>query len=237
MQLLSLYQQHYPLPPAKIQTTIEAVDLEFLIEDLPRLLNSMKVGAERIQKIVLSLRNFSRMDEAEMKVVDLHEGIDSTLLILQSRLRPTRKQIAIEVVKDYGELPLVECYAGQMNQVFMNLLVNAIDALSDRRKQGDCPKILIQTRHIEDQVVAIEISDNGIGIPPEMQSRIFDPFFTTKPIGEGTGLGLSISYQIMQKHQGVLACTSKPNQGTTFRIELPIQPAMPQLAVPRLHSL
>lgn len=237
MQLLSLYQQHYPLPPVKIQTTIEAVDLEFLIEDLPRLLNSMKVGAERIQKIVLSLRNFSRMDEAEMKVVDLHEGIDSTLLILQSRLRPTRKQIAIEVVKDYGELPLVECYAGQMNQVFMNLLVNAIDALSDRRKQGDCPKILIQTRHIEDQVVAIEISDNGIGIPPEMQSRIFDPFFTTKPIGEGTGLGLSISYQIMQKHQGVLACTSKPNQGTTFRIELPIQPAMPQLAVPRLHSL
>lgn len=226
MHLLALYQQHCPAPPAKIAQMIEQIDLDFVIYDLPRLLGSMRAGADRIQKIVLSLRNFSRMDEAEKKIVNLHEGIDSTLLILQSQLRATGKQKAIEVIKDYGSLPLVECYAGQLNQVFMNLLSNAIDALSDCRRSADAtPQILIRTRHTVTDVVAIEIADNGVGIPIEVQSRIFDPFFTTKPVGEGTGLGLAISYQIMAKHQGALTCASAPNQGTTFQIELPLQPA------------
>ena len=182
----------------------------------------MKVGVDRIRQIVLSLRNFSRLDEAEMKPVDIHDGLDSTLLILQHRLKPTADFIGIEVIKEYGKLPLVECYAGQLNQVFMNLLSNAIDALEEA-KDNPAPTIRITTSMLEDNMVAIRIGDNGTGIPEAVMRQIFDPFFTTKPVGKGTGLGLSISYQIIvDKHGGMMKCFSEPGKGTEFYIELPI---------------
>lgn len=227
MQLLGLYQRYYPQPAVEIQAEAHAIDLAFLLEDLPNLLTSMKVGAERIQKIVLSLRNFSRMDEAEVKSVDIHEGLDSTLVILQHRLRAKADHTAIEVVKDYGDLPLVECHAGQLNQVFMNLLANAIDALEEKQpspqKRLNPATIRIQTQVINAEWVSIRIADNGPGIPAAIQHQLFDPFFTTKPVGKGTGLGLSISYQIVtEKHGGRLQCVSEPGQGTEFVLELPI---------------
>src|SRR6476646_10561890 len=226
--LLKLYQQQFPQPPSEIAEELEAIDLDFLLADLPKLLASMKVGADRIQKIVLSLRNFSRMDEAEMKAVDIHEGIDSTLMILQNRLKAKSDRPEIAVVKDYGDLPLVECYAGQLNQVLMNLLTNAIDALEDDQTQAvESPaalKIEICTRQLNCETVQIRIADNGSGIAEADQRRLFDPFFTTKPIGKGTGLGLSISYQIVtDKHGGVLRCNSAPGKGTEFLIEIPLR--------------
>lgn len=221
LHLVQLYQQHYPEPIVEIQDAIEDVDLEFLIGDLPKLLVSMGIGAERIQKIVLSLRNFSRMDEAEQKAVDIHEGIDSTLIILQNRCKAKGDQHDINVVKDYGKLPLVSCYPGQLNQVFMNILSNAIDALES--SQPLAPEIRIRTEPVGSDRILIKIADNGSGVPLAVQSRLFDPFFTTKPVGKGTGLGLSISYQIVvEKHQGQLSCSSTPEQGTEFQIEIPI---------------
>ncbi|HEY9748758.1 MAG TPA: ATP-binding protein, partial [Allocoleopsis sp.] len=225
--LLKLYQQQFPQPTPEIAEELAAVDLDFLLADLPKLLASMKVGADRIQKIVLSLRNFSRMDEAEMKAVNIHEGIDSTLMILQNRLKAKSDRPEIAVIKDYGELPLIECYAGQLNQVFMNLLTNAIDALEDHQTSAveslSAPKIEIRTHQLNGQTVQIRIADNGPGIAEADQRRLFDPFFTTKPIGKGTGLGLSISYQIVtDKHGGVLRCNSAPGQGTEFLIEIPL---------------
>ncbi|MBD2098133.1 GAF domain-containing protein [Trichocoleus sp. FACHB-591] len=226
--VLKLYQRQFPHPTPEIAEEIEAIDLDFLLADLPKLLASMKVGADRIQKIVLSLRNFSRMDEAEMKAVDIHEGIDSTLMILQNRLKAKSDRPEIAVVKDYGNLPLVECYAGQLNQVFMNLLSNAIDALEDSQTPASeppqTPTIAIHTRQLGSQSVEIRIADNGPGIAKADQRRLFDPFFTTKPIGKGTGLGLSISYQIVtDKHGGVLHCNSAPGKGTEFLIEIPLR--------------
>ncbi|NJL20241.1 MAG: PAS domain S-box protein [Leptolyngbyaceae cyanobacterium SM1_3_5] len=215
--LVKLYQQQYPEPVVAVEAQAEAIDLDFLIADLPKLLNSMKVGASRIQKIVASLRTFSRMDEAEVKSVNIHEGIDSTLLILQHRLKKRDDQTTIEIIKNYEDLPLIECYAGQLNQVFMNLLSNAIDALEDalKAKSELIPAITIETKRI-DQFVTIEITDNGLGIPESVQQRLFDPFFTTKPLGKGTGMGLSISYQIVvEKHNGSIDCTSS-EAGTTF---------------------
>jgi PAS domain S-box-containing protein len=226
LRLIRLYQQIYPEPAPELQAEAEAIDLDFLIDDLPKLLHSMKVGAERIQKIVASLRNFSRMDEAEMKAVNIHEGIDSTLMILQNRLQPKSDRQPIEVVKEYGSLPLVECYAGQLNQVFMNLLNNAIDALEEAivvKPSPFVPQITIRTELVTLSQIAIEIADNGCGIPPKVQQRMFDPFFTTKPIGKGTGMGLSISYQIVtERHQGKLWCNSTPETGTRFIIEIPL---------------
>ncbi|MBD1861873.1 MULTISPECIES: ATP-binding protein [Trichocoleus] len=226
--VLKLYQRQFPHPTPEIAEEIEAIDLDFLLADLPKLLASMKVGADRIQKIVLSLRNFSRMDEAEMKAVDIHEGIDSTLMILQNRLKAKSDRPEIAVVKDCGNLPLVECYAGQLNQVFMNLLTNAIDALEDGQTPASeppqTPTIAIHTRQLGSQSVEIRIADNGPGIAKADQRRLFDPFFTTKPIGKGTGLGLSISYQIVtDKHGGVLHCNSAPGKGTEFLIEIPLR--------------
>jgi two-component system, NtrC family, sensor kinase len=245
LKLVSLYQRHYPQPVSEIVTEIEEIDLEFLMEDLPKLLTSMRVGAERIQKIVASLRTFSRMDEAEIKAVNLHEGIDSTLMILQSRLKKGPDYPGIEVIKNYGNLPPVECYAGQLNQVFMNILSNAIDALkeawesgafSDRQNndgqnseqnfdplpESVLPHIWIHT-HSLDRHIQIRIVDNGRGIPAEVQQRIFEPFYTTKPVGKGTGLGLSISYQvIVEKHNGTLQCRSTPGKGTEFLITIPV---------------
>ncbi len=232
LNLVQLYQQHYPTPSAEIQDEVEAIDLDFLMEDLPKLLASMKVGAERIRQIVRSLRNFSRMDEADMKVVNIHEGIESTLLILHNRLKARSDQAGIEIVKEYGDIPEVECYAGQLNQVFMNILANAIDALEEAsgvRGQGSEeenlePVIRIRTEPIGRDRIQITISDNGLGMSETVQKRLFDPFFTTKPVGQGTGLGLSISYQIVtDKHKGSLQCFSQPGEGSEFQIEIPIR--------------
>jgi len=231
LQLVQLYQQHYPTPHPEILEEMDAIDLEFLMEDLPKLLNSMKVGADRIQQIVTSLRNFSRMDEAEMKEVNIHEGIDSTLLILQNRLKSRPDHPGIEVQKEYATLPLVECYAGQLNQVFMNILSNAIDALEERDRQRTFEQIeqepsliRIVTTVVGRDQVAIHLIDNGPGISDAVQQRLFDPFFTTKPVGKGTGLGMSISYQIVtEKHQGELTCQSVLGQGATFTIAIPIR--------------
>ncbi|MEH2461199.1 sensor histidine kinase [Nostoc sp.] len=230
LKLLRLYQKHYPRAVPEIQEKSEEIDLDFLAEDLPKLLSSMVVGADRIQTIVRSLRNFSRLDEAEMKSVNIHEGIDSTLMLLQHRLK-VKYHREIEVVKNYGNLPLVECNASQLNQVFMNLISNAIDALEERDQQltfseieQQPSQILISTRMLNSHQIQIRIMDNGLGIPKIAQERLFNPFFTTKPIGKGTGLGLSISYQIVtEKHRGSLRCHSIPGQETEFVIEIPIR--------------
>ncbi|CAD5968740.1 Sensor protein [Planktothrix tepida] len=237
LNLIQLYEQHSNPNNPEIQNFIEEIDLDFLIADLPKTLSSMKVGASRIREIVLTLRNFSRLDEAEMKPVNIHEGIDSTLLILQHRIKSRPEQPEIEVIKDYGNLPLVECYAGQLNQVFMNILTNAIDALEEKSRtendfleENQIPltdkihnQIKISTSMLDSEWVQISLSDNGIGIPQNIQQQIFNPFFTTKPIGKGTGLGMSISYQIIvEKHGGKLKCISIPNQGTEFVIQIPI---------------
>ena len=224
--LIELYQQYYPDPADEIRNRIDEVELDFLLSDLPKLLKSMQVGAERIQQIVLSLRTFSRMDEAEMKSVNIHDGLDSTLLILQNRLKATPKRPAIEIMRRYGELPQVECYASQLNQVFMNLLANAIDAIDEsirRAKTTQQSEICIQTDVIGDRTIRVEIADNGPGIPSDVQERLFDPFFTTKPVGQGTGLGLSISYKIIvETHKGKMWCQSAPGKGTSFFIEIPL---------------
>lgn len=250
LNLLQLYQQHYAQPVPEIEAEAEAIDLDFLIEDLPKLLNSMKIGANRINEIVLSLRNFSRHDQAEKKPVDIHEGIDSTLLILQHRLKPDGENPGIQVLKEYGNLPQVECYPGELNQVFMNLLGNAIDAL----KSQPMPRIItIQTELVTKSECGawtcelpqspstnwsetsayeteklmgaiIRIGDNGSGVPKAIQQKIFDPFFTTKPVGQGTGLGLSISYQVVvERHCGELMCLSTPGEGTEFVVAIPLQ--------------
>ncbi len=224
--LLQLYQQHYPKPAPEIEKRAIEIDVDFLIKDLSKLLASMQVGAERIIEIVLSLRNFSRLDEAEMKTVNIHEGIDSTLMILDNRLKSTSERPAIQISKKYSDLPLVQCYAGQLNQVFMNILANAIDALEEAFMNNQNLKnlhISIATELRDDQQVMIRISDNGLGIPEKLHKLLFDPFFTTKPVGKGTGLGLSISYKIItEKHKGKLHCISASGKGTEFVITIPL---------------
>jgi two-component system NtrC family sensor kinase len=228
--VLNLFQQHYPEPAPAITEEIEAIELDFVAEDLPNLLASMKVGADRIQKIVVSLRNFSRMDEAEVKKVNIHEGIESTLMILQNRLKAKSDHAEIQVVKQFGSVSEIQCYAGQLNQVFMNIISNSIDAIEDQTKnllaQGQTPKqgvITITTQVIDSDWLEIRIADNGPGMPEKTKAQLFDPFFTTKEVGKGTGLGLSISYQIVtEKHQGKLYCNSEPGKGTEFVIELPM---------------
>ncbi len=232
-----LQQQHDSNPTPEIQSAAEDIDLEFLQEDLPKMLASMKLGTDRIRQIVLSLRNFSRMDEAESKAIDIHEGIDSTLMILQHRLKARPEQPEIEMVKDYAALPLVECYPGQLNQVFMNILVNSIDAIEESnanctyQKIKDHPnRITIRTSIVDAVWVEVAIADNGVGIPKEVQQRIFDPFFTTKPLGKGTGMGMSISYQIVtEKHGGKLECVSSPGKGTEFVIWIPLRQQVNQV--------
>ncbi len=223
LDLLNLYQECYGNQYPPVQAKIKSMDLDFLLEDLPKVLSSMQVGADRVRQIVLSLRNFARSDQFLREPVDLHEGIDSTLLILQNRLKARCNRPAIEVVKEYGDLPNVECYAGQLNQVFMNLLSNAIDAVET---VPDCiGRITIRTSvNVERSSVIIQIADNGQGMTQDVKEQLFDPFFTTKPLGKGTGLGLSISHQIIvEKHGGILKCESVPEKGTEFRIELPLQ--------------
>lgn len=236
LELLDRYQQELPNPSPDLQAFLDDIDLPFLLTDFPKTLNSMKSGTERIREIVLTLRNFSRLDEAAVKEVDIHDGINSTLLILQNRIKSNADRPEIIIKQSYGDLPLVYCYASQLNQVFMNLLANAIDALEDYWEQlrqsgipNYQPTIAIQTVITAHQTVMITFQDNGPGIPPEVKSRLFDPFFTTKPVGKGTGLGLSISYQIIaDKHQGQLRCDSADGAGTTFTIELPLLEAPPE---------
>ncbi|MGI0489287.1 ATP-binding protein [Pantanalinema rosaneae CENA516] len=238
LRMVKLYEQHYPDPAPEIQAEADAIDLEFLQADLIKILNSLKMGTDRIRQIVLSLRNFSRIDEAEFKAVDVHEGIDSTLLILQHRLKAHPDRPEIEVIRDYGDLPFIECYPSQLNQVLMNILANAIDALEEsnlnrsyQEIQQQPNQIKIRTTMSEAEWIEIAIVDNGIGMAAATQARIFDPFFTTKPVGKGTGMGMSISYQIItEKHFGKLQCFSIPGQGTEFIIRLPIRQQLRQAA-------
>ena len=230
LAVIDLYQQRYSHLDPEIAALIKEKDLDFAIEDLPKLLSSMTTGTERIREIVLSLRNFSRLDEAEMKLVDIHEGIDSTLLLLQHRLKSSRTSLEIKVIKNYGDLPKVECYPGHLNQVFMNIITNAIDE-ADKYNQERCseeikkqPSIIKISTQLNEKWVQISIEDNGAGITNVVKEQLFNPFFTTKPVGKGTGLGLSISYQIVvSMHGGELKCISAPNSGAEFVIEIPFR--------------
>ncbi len=231
LDLLKLYEQTYPNPTPEISDRAQDLDIEFLAEDLPKLMASMQVGTKRIREIVLSLRNFSRLDEADMKFVDIHEGLDNTLMILNRRLTATPNQSKIQIIKKYGDLPLVECYAGQLNQVFMNVLVNAIDALeeaSQKRSFDDIKtnsnQIKIQTQIDESTDDAIvQIYDNGVGMSEDVRKCVFDHMFTTKPVGKGIGLGMAIAYQIVvDKHAGTIEVDSTPGCGTEFTIRIPL---------------
>ena len=239
LRLISLYQQTYPNPTPAIQQLVSELELDFLVEDWLRLMNSMQVGTQRIEEIVRSLKTFSRLDESELKPVDIHQGIDDTLLILQHRLRAEGSRSEIKVIRDYGQLPKVTCYASQLNQVFMNLLSNAIDALENQHssrmitistsvkkalgRETFTPGIRPTPLTSPAQSVVIKIADNGSGMSQEVCQKIFDPFFTTKPVGSGTGLGLSISHQIVvEKHQGQISCISTPGQGTELIVEIPV---------------
>ncbi|BAY32100.1 PAS/PAC sensor signal transduction histidine kinase [Nostoc carneum NIES-2107] len=227
LNLIAVYQEQYSEPNPTIASKIKAIDLQYLCQDLPKLMQSMTVGSERIKNIVLGLRNFSRLDEATTKSVDIHEGIDNTLMILNHQLVINSQLPNIQIIKDYGQLPKVSCYVNQLNQVFLNILNNAIYALKANVEHWQSttaiPSIIIKTSVKEDRVL-ISIKDNALGMTPEVQKQIFDPFFTTKPVGQGTGLGLSISYQIIvERHQGQLNCISTLGEGTEFLIEIPIQ--------------
>ena len=227
LSLVELYQIEYPNPTKAIEEEMENIELEFLQEDLPNILYSMQTGSERIREIVKSLRTFSRLDEADYKKVDIHESIESTLMILQSRLKAKPERCEIAVIKNYDKLPFVECYAGQLNQVFLNLLLNAIDVLEEKINKANnspflAPQVSIYTKLLDSERITICIADNGLGMTEEIREQIFNPFFTTKPVGQGTGLGLAVSYQIVvDKHHGELKCSSTPGEGTEFVIEIP----------------
>lgn len=238
LNLLNLYQEEYPHPTPRIQTGLDEVDITFIQEDLLKLLKSMNIGARRIRDIVQSMRIFSRVDEANMNAVNIHEGIDSTLIILNYRLKSKPEYPGIEVIRDYSQLPLIDCYAGQLNQVFMNIIANAIDALDEYNQQRSLAEIKqqpsrieIRTTMIDKNQVAIHIADNASGINQEVLEKLFQPFFTTKSSGKGTGLGLSISHQIIvEKHGGCLYCKSTPGQGTEFIIQIPIHQKVSRVA-------
>ncbi|MEW5860267.1 MAG: ATP-binding protein [Cyanobacteriota bacterium] len=255
LDLVTLYEQECPNPSFLTQEKIAEIDIDFLREDLPKVMSSMEIGAKRIHQIVLSLRNFSRNDEQVMQQINIHEGIDNTLLILQNRLKAHGNHAEIEVIKEYADLPLVECYPGQMSQVFMNLLGNAIDELE--RYSSEAPngcsfsgvrssdellnkpsKISIRTELTPSNTILVRIADNGQGMNEDIKARLFEPFFTTKPVGKGTGLGLSISYQIVvEKHKGTLSCVSVPGQGTEFCIEIPLWHTQEESTLKRRNQL
>lgn len=228
---LKLYQQYYPNPVEEIVEDAEDIELDRIVKDIPRLLSSINVGVERILKISNSLCIFSRSDIIHKTSFDIHEGIESTLLLLKYRLQTSKNRLEIEVIKKYGDLPRIECFPGPLNQVFMNIISNAIDAFDEAAskafKEGKKIKGTISISTVLNDTnthVIISIKDNGPGISTEIQERIFEQFFTTKPVGKGTGLGLSISQQIVeQKHQGKLNCFSVLGKGTEFVIEIPIK--------------
>lgn len=225
LSFIELSQKSLEKITPELESKAEEIDIEFIKIDLPKIIKSMEVGTHRIREIVLSLRNFSHIDESELKAIDIHQGIEDTLLILGHRIKPQKSSNSprIQIVKQYGDLPLVNCYAGQLNQVFVNILVNAIDAIEESASSDRQPCISIQTQVIDDNYVEIAIIDNGSGIPEAIQQQIFNPFFTTKPVGKGTGMGMAISYQIItEKHKGRLTCVSKVDEGTEFIIQIPI---------------
>ncbi|MCS6813035.1 MAG: hybrid sensor histidine kinase/response regulator [Cyanobacteria bacterium] len=227
VNLVKLYQQEYPQPSPQIQQAIQDIDLEFLMSDVQKLMASLQTGVDRIRNVILALRIFSRLGESDIKPVSLHEGIDSVLLVLHHRLLGEGDRPAIAITKSYGELPLVTCYASQINQVFLNLINNAIEAIERACQQGltnqQRPQIWVITEQVSDTTVRIRIRDNGIGISEDVKSRLFDPFFTTKPASQGVGLGLSTSYQIVvERHKGTLTYESVPGQYTEFIVEIPI---------------
>ncbi|NER36860.1 MAG: histidine kinase [Oscillatoria sp. SIO1A7] len=223
LELLQLYALHYPDPHPEIKAEAEAIDVDFVLQDFPKMMSSMKMGAERIKEIVESLRNFSRLDESGLKIVNIHEGIESTLLILQNQFNEQGRRPPIKVIKDYSQLPKIESYPRQLNQVFMNIISNAIDALKEGEgASSSMPEIRIKTEMPNSNRVTIRISDNGPGMTDEVKQKIFNPFFTTKPVGQGTGMGLSISYQIITvRHRGRLDCISEEGKGTEFLIQIP----------------
>ena len=237
IDFFSLYEQTYPEPTIEIKQCRKELDIDFIKEDMEKMLSSMDMGTKRIREIVLSLRNFSRKDEARYKSVNIHEGLESTLLILGHRLNEQANRAAISIVRDFGDLPLVECYAGQLNQVFMNILVNAIDAIDAESEKNlpkpEQPQITIRTEYHTDSVV-IGIADNGSGMPLDVKKRIFEPFFTTKAIGKGTGMGMAISHHLVtQQHRGKLTCFSDQGLGTEFVIEIPTNLALTDEAIAR----
>ncbi|NEO25875.1 MAG: HAMP domain-containing histidine kinase, partial [Kamptonema sp. SIO4C4] len=214
--------QEFPTPSPRIGEKLAELELEFLQQDLEQLFNSMQTGSDRISQIILGLRNFSRLDESEQKAVDITEGLENTLLIVQRRLQAQGERPAIQVQKQYASLPPVNCYASQLNQVFLNILNNAIDVLSESPIPEN-PQIEITTELLDSQTVRIRFADNGVGMSETVRQKVFDPFFTTKPVGQGTGLGLSISYQIItEQHGGQLQCYSQLGQGTEFILDIPI---------------
>jgi signal transduction histidine kinase len=220
LRLIEAYETHSPETVEELEGLVREIELDFLVKDLPRILESMRSGANRIREIVLSLRSFSRLDEANCKSANINDGLDSTLLVLQSHIKPD-----IQIIQRYGDIPLVECYPRQLNQVFMNLLMNAIESLN--HPQPDPKIISITTERMLDDVidghwVRITITDNGCGIPYDVQPKVFEPFFTTKKTGQGAGLGLTVSYQtVVNQHQGLLSFESEPGQGSKFVVEIP----------------
>ncbi len=230
MRFVQLYHQVHREPHPEMQALMEEIDMDYLMEDLPNLMRSLRTGSDRIQKLVVSLRNFSRLDEEKYTMVNISEGIESTLLLLQHRLKSRPNHPGVQVVREYGELPLVECCPSQLNQVFMNIISNAVDALEERDRNLSYdqikanPSVIRVSTAQENGVVKIQVSDNGTGVPSEVLEKLFEPFFTTKPVGKGTGLGLSISHQIItQKHRGEIACSPLPEGGTLFTIKIPIK--------------
>ncbi|MDY6803547.1 MAG: ATP-binding protein [Cyanobacteriota bacterium] len=244
IKMFDLYEKHYPEPQPEIEELAEEIELDYLIEDLPIALHSMEDGAQRIRQFVLSLRNFSRLDESQMKTVNIHEGLDNTLVMINSKLTEKDKFKGIATDKKYGDLPKIECYAGQLNQVFLNIMVNAIDALEEATVEREkhkkevqitdfTPTITIETS-VEKGFCVIKIADNGVGMMEDVRARIFDAFFTTKPVGYGTGLGLSIAREIIVKqHGGELECFSEPGKGSEFVISIPIKQFNIQPSLPR----
>lgn len=245
LTFIELSQQCCSNTTPEMASMAEEIELEFIKTDLPKIINSMEIGTNRIREIVLSLRNFSHMDKAELKLADIHQGIENALLILNHRLRFKSNSQQIQIIKQYGDLPLVNCYPGQLNQVFLNILANAIDALEEYQSgtvidptseelASICIRSNVIDNYINDQhherYVEITIADNGNGMPESIQQQIFNPFFTTKPVGKGTGMGMAISYQIItERHHGKLTCVSKEGKGTEFIIQIPINSSKSQI--------
>lgn len=231
LELVKMYQEKLPDPGPEIQDRLEELELDYLEEDLPKLLASMNQGVERLREMSLSLRTFARADISRKMEFQVHEGLDSTLMLLKHRLKACGGRPEIQVIKRYGELPAISCYPGQLNQVFMNLIANAIEAFEEFDSDGACTQVpgtsyaitITTSFDPQQEAVVIGIEDNGHGMASEVQDRVFEPSFTTKPVGKGTGLGLAISYQIIvDKHQGTIDCLSTPGKGTTFTISLPL---------------